>query len=131
MGPEPTVPPRHAFKSNETVEGYPRPIQSQNEEVRVDDQQEETVSDEPSKTDNIACEDIAPAAQDTEDQPEEITEEATEDNISDTKISTSEITNPDPDRENNPENRENQKNLDQIKTESALSVAPSVNDTEL
>ena len=57
-GPEPTVPPRHAFKSNETVEGYPRPIQSQNEEVRVDDQQEETVSDEPSKTDNIACEDV-------------------------------------------------------------------------
>ena len=45
-------------------------------------------------------------------------------------ISTSEII-PDPDRENNLEHRENQENLDQIKTESALSVAPSVNDTEL
>jgi len=129
-GPEPTVPPRHAFKSNETVEGYPRPMKSQNEEV----QPEEIDHSEPSKIEDIpdACEEIAPA---TADQPEEITteeitedatEEATEDNISDTEISTSEITNPDPDRENNPSRNEN---VDP--TESALSVAPSVNDTEL
>lgn len=57
-GPEPTVPPRHAFKSNETVEGYPRPIQSQNEEIRVDDQQEEAAEEEPSKMENISCEEV-------------------------------------------------------------------------
>ena len=57
-GPEPTVPPRHAFKSNETVEGYPRPIQSQNEEVRIDDQQELAAEEEPSKTENISCEEV-------------------------------------------------------------------------
>ena len=56
-GPEPTVPPRHAFKSNETVEGYPRPMKSQNEEV----QPEEIDHSEPSKIEDIpdACEEVS------------------------------------------------------------------------
>ena len=56
-GPEPTIPSRQAFKSNETVEGYPRPIQSQND---GHDPPEEPAEGEPSKIEDVsnACEEV-------------------------------------------------------------------------